>query len=142
MKKLILFALVILLASCDKESQDAIDNTPDTEAQVIYSVKFLNSTGASTVLSDNTKLVWKINSGGSKTVNLTNSILSSGGAYSYPETFTLNAAKKTELIVESNLFVKGWSIEAEITRVTKAGMITSLKKQTLTANGTLTANVD
>jgi hypothetical protein len=143
MKKLILIALVAIFAACDKpEVQEIINNTPDTDAQIVYSAKMINPAGTQTVASDYLKLIYLANDGSNKTQNITGGIIPSGSSYAYNDQFKLGMAKKATLQIESNLFSKGWTIEAEITKATKIGGIVSLKKQTLTANGEISVNID
>lgn len=136
MKKLLLIAFVLILAACDKpEIQEAITNLPDTEAQIVYSAKMINPTGSSAGTDGTVKMTFLNNEGSLQGGGGTGGTFPHNSIYAYPLKFTLGAAKKASLQIKSNLFAKGWTIEAEITKATKAGGIVSLKKQTLTADG-------
>lgn len=144
MKKLLtIAALIILFASCDKdEVKDAINNMPDTEAQIVYSAKMINPAGTASASDGKVVLSFRNNEGSNQGGSVGPGTVGHNSILAYPLTFKLGQAKKAILKVESNLFAKGWTIEAEITMGTKLGGVVSLKKQTLTADGEITVNID
>jgi|JI6StandDraft_1071083.scaffolds.fasta_scaffold351089_1 hypothetical protein len=136
-------ALILLFISCDKEEvQDAIDNMPDTEAQIVYSAKMINPAGTASASDGKVVVTYRNNEGSNQNGTVGPGTVGHNSILAYPLTFKLGQAKKAILKVESNLFAKGWTIEAEITKGTKLGGIVSLKKQTLTADGEITVNID
>ena len=134
-----MIALVLLFAGCDKEEvQDIIVNTPDTEAQIVYSAKMINPTGSSAGSDGTVKMTFRNNEGSLQGGGGTGGTFPHNSIYAYPLKFDLGKKKQAYLKIESNLFAKGWTIEADITKITKSGGTVSLKKQTLTANGEIT----
>ena len=138
MKKYLLIALVLIFGSCDKpEIEEAINNIPDTEAQIVYSAKMINPAGTASASDASVKLTFRNNEGYSQGggTGPTGGTIPNNFTYAYPLKFELGKKKPASLQIESNLFAKGWTIEADITKVTNSGGTVSLKKQTLTANG-------
>lgn len=133
-----MIALVLLFAGCDKEEvQDIIVNTPDTEAQIVYSAKMINPAGTTSSSDGKVTMTFRNNAGGLQGGGAAGTI-QSGSISAFPLQFELGKKKQAYLKIESNLFAKGWTIEADITKITKSGGTVSLKKQTLTANGEIT----